>query len=358
MAVKPLSQAFVRSYILPSATAALALGIFVIDTLTIAEIDVAVLYVAVVLLSARFCDRRGVLMVGLGCIALTILSDIASPSGEPYGYVALSNCFLSFLAIGATTFLMRQTQRARKELDQAQTELARVIRVTTLGELTAAIAHEVNQPLTGLVSSGNACLHWLASDPPNLEAARRSVERMINDGSRAGEVIAGIRAMVRKSPSQRGRLNINDVIMEVVTLLSAEIQRNRLSLRTELASDLPLIMGDRVQLQQVILNLMMNAIDAMSQTGQSQRDLSVASVMDGSDAVLVTVRDSGPGLDETALERLFDAFYTTKPDGIGMGLAITQRIVEAHGGQIWATPNTPRGAKFEFRLPTDAPELP
>lgn len=357
MAVKPLSQAFIRSYILPSATAALAFGIFVIDTLTIAEIDVAVLYVAVVLLSARFCDRRGVLMVGLGCIALTILSVIASP-GEPYGYVALSNCFLSFLAIGATTFLMRQTQRARKELDQAQTELARVSRVTTLGELAAAIAHEVNQPLTGLVSSGNACLRWLASDPPNLEAARRSVERMINDGSRAGEVIAGIRAMVRKSPSQRGRLNINDVIMEVVTLLSAEIQRNRLSLQTELASDLPLIMGDRVQLQQVILNLMMNAIDAMSQTGQSQRDLSVASVMDGSDAVLVTVRDSGPGLDETALERLFDAFYTTKPDGIGMGLAITQRIVEAHGGQIWATPNTPRGAKFEFRLPTDGPELP
>ena len=357
MAVKPLSQAFGRSYILPSATAALALGIFVIDTLTIAEIDVAVLYVAVVLLSARFCDTGGVLMVGLGCIALTMLSNSASP-GEPYGYVALSNCFLSFLAIGATTFLMRQTQRARKELDQAQTELARVIRVTTLGELAAAIAHEVNQPLTGLVSSGNACLRWLASDPPNLEAARRSVERMINDGSRAGEVIAGIRAMVRKSPSQRGRLNINDVIMEVVTLLSAEIQRNRLSLQTELASDLPLIMGDRVQLQQVILNLMMNAIDAMSQTGQSQRDLSVASVMDGSDAVLVTVRDSGPGLDETALERLFDAFYTTKPDGIGMGLAIARRIVEAHGGQIWATPNTPRGAKFEFRLPTDAPELP
>ena len=357
MAVKPLSQALGRSYILPSATAALALGIFVIDSLVIAEIDVAVLCVAVVLLSARFCDTRGVLMVGLGCIALSMLGDSASP-GEPYGYVALSNRLLGCGAIGATTFLTRQTQRARKELDQAQTELARVIRVTTLGELTAAIAHEVNQPLTGLVSSGNACLRWLASDPPNLEAARRSVERMVNDGSRAGEVIAGIRAMVRKSPSQRGRLNINDVIMEVVTLLSAEIQRHRLSLQTELASDLPLIMGDRVQLQQVILNLMMNAIDAMSQTGQSQRDLSVASVMDGSDAVLVTVRDSGPGLDETALERLFDAFYTTKPDGIGMGLAITRRIVEAHGGQIWATPNTPRGAKFEFRLPTDEPEPP
>lgn len=351
MAVKPLSQTFVRSYILPSATAALALGIFIVDFLTPPEVVFGVLYVAVVLLAGRFCGPPGVLLFAAGCTGLELLDYFL-------GDTDAANTAISIAAIGTTTFLIRQTQRARKELDQAQTELARVSRVTTLGELAAAIAHEVNQPLTGLVSSGNACLRWLASDPPNLEAARRSVERMINDGSRAGEVIAGIRAMVRKSPSQRGRLNINDVIMEVVTLLSAEIQRNRLSLQTELASDLPLIMGDRVQLQQVILNLMMNAIDAMSQTRQSQRDLSVASVMDGSDAVLVTVRDSGPGLDETALERLFDAFYTTKPDGIGMGLAITRRIVEAHGGQIWATPNTPRGAKFEFRLPTDGPELP
>jgi signal transduction histidine kinase len=162
--------------------------------------------------------------------------------------------------------------------------------------------------------------------------------------------------MVTKSPSQRGRLSINNAIMEVVALLSAEIQRNRISLQTELSSDLPLIMGDRVQLQQVILNLMMNAIDAMSQTGQSPRELSVAAAMDGSNAVLVTVRDSGRGLDETTRERLFDAFYATKPDGMGMGLAITRRIVEAHGGQIWATPGTPRGAKFEFRLPTDGPQ--
>jgi signal transduction histidine kinase len=155
----------------------LAVGIFVIDALVIAEIDVAVLYVAVVLLSARFCDTRGVLMVGLGCIALSILGDIASP-GDPYGYVAVSNRFLGFGAIGAATFLIRQTQRARKELEQAQTELSRVIRVATLGELTAAIAHEVNQPLTGLATSGYACLRWLARDPPNLDEARQSVERM------------------------------------------------------------------------------------------------------------------------------------------------------------------------------------
>jgi signal transduction histidine kinase len=152
-------------------------------------------------------------------------------------------------------------------------------------------------------------------------------------------------------------LSINDVIMEVVALLSAETQRNRLSLQIELSSDLPLITGDSIQLQQVILNLMMNAVDAMSQIAQSQRELSIASVMDGSDAVLVSVRDSGPGFDEAAPERLFDAFYTTKADGMGMGLAITRRIVEAHGGQIWASRNTPRGAKFEFRLPTDEPDL-
>jgi C4-dicarboxylate-specific signal transduction histidine kinase len=179
---------------------------------------------------------------------------------------------------------------------------------------------------------------------------------MISDGSRASEVIGRVRAMVTKSPSERSRLSINDVIMEVVTLISTEMQRNGISLHTKLSSDLPLISGDRIQLQQVILNLMMNAIDAMSRTGQSQRELSVTSVMDGSDAVLVTVRDSGPGLDETALERLFEAFYTTKPHGMGMGLAITRRIVTAHAGQIWATPSTPRGAKFEFRLPIDRPE--
>src|SRR5206468_1556331 len=197
----------------------------------------------------------------------------------------------------------------------------------TVGERTAAIAHEVNQPLTGLVTSGNACLHWLSGETPNLPAARRAVERMINDGSRAGEVISRIRAMVRKSPPRRDKLNINSTLMEVIALIHGELQRNSISLRTELSNDPPLIVGDRIQLQQVILNLIVNAIDAMSAVAPSQRELLVASAKDGPNSVLVTIRDSGAGLDETSLDRLFDAFYTTKASGMGMGLAISRTII-------------------------------
>jgi PAS domain S-box-containing protein len=257
---------------------------------------------------------------------------------------------------GLTTDL-EDLKRAMEELLQARTEVARVARVTTLGELTAAIAHEVQQPLTGLVSSGNACLRWLSKETPNLEAARRAVERIINDGIRAGEVVSRIRALVKKSPTRRDWLNINDTIREVIELIRSEVQRNRISLQTELSNDVPLVLGDRIQLQQVILNLIMNAIEAMSGVSQAHQELSVASMKDGSNGVLVAVRDSGPGLDSTALDRLFDAFYTSKSDGMGMGLAISRTIVEAHGGQLWATPNVPRGAIFQFRLPTDGEEV-
>jgi PAS domain S-box-containing protein len=250
------------------------------------------------------------------------------------------------------------TKRAEAELQQAQIELARVARLTTLGELTAAIAHEVNQPLTGLVSSGNACLRWLDGEAPDLEAARRSIERMIRDGSRAGEVISRIRAMIRKSKPQRDSLNINDAIMEVLALLRTEIHRNCISPYTELSTDLSLVWGDRVQLQQVILNLVMNAIEAMSGISQTQRRLSVSSVKDGPNGVLVSVRDSGPGFDERALDRLFEAFYTTKANGMGIGLTVSRTIIQAHGGRLWAMPNAPRGAIFQFTLPTDSEHEP
>ncbi len=246
------------------------------------------------------------------------------------------------------------TKRAEAELQQARIEFARVARVTTLGELTAAIAHEVNQPLTGLVSSGNACLRWLSGEAPDLEAARRSIERMIRDGSRAGEVIGRIRAMVTKSKPQRDSLNINDAIMEVLALLRTEIRRNDISPYTELSNDLSLVWGDRVQLQQVILNLVMNAIEAMSGISQTRRKLLVSSVKDGQNGVLVSIRDSGPGFDETAPDRLFEAFYTTKENGMGIGLAVSRTIIQAHGGRLWAMPSAPQGAIFQFTLPTDS----
>jgi signal transduction histidine kinase len=228
--------------------------------------------------------------------------------------------------------------------------------VTTVGELTAAIAHEVNQPLTGLVNSGNACLRWLAGEAPNLDAARKSVERMIEAGNRAGRVINRIRALVGPSPPQRDLLNINETIAEVVALIQIEIQRNRIALRTKLSNDVPPVMGDRIQLQQVILNLALNAIEALSEISLP-RELSVTSAKDESNGVLVTVQDSGIGLGAAVPERLFDAFYTTKPNGMGIGLAVSRTIIQAHGGLLWATPGAPRGAIFQFRLPADGEEV-
>jgi two-component system, LuxR family, sensor kinase FixL len=248
-------------------------------------------------------------------------------------------------------------KRTEAELEQARAELVRVARVTTLGELTAAIAHEVNQPLTGLVSSGNACLRWLAGDVPNLKAARESVERMISAGSRAGEVIRRIRALVGKAPPLRDRLNINDVITEVIALIRGEIQRNRISLRTKLSTDVPVVLGDRIQLQQVILNLVLNAMEAMSDVSPPPRELSVSSAKDGPNGALVSVRDSGTGLDGTVLDRLFEAFYTTKAHGMGIGLAVSRTIIQAHGGRLWAAPNVPQGAVFHFTLPADGEEV-
>ena len=244
-------------------------------------------------------------------------------------------------------------KRTEAELEQARADLVRVSRVTTLGELTAAIAHEVNQPLTGLVSSGNACLRWLAAAPPDLAAVRQSVERMIKAGTRAGEVIARIRALVGKSPQQQERLKINDTIAEVIALVGIEVGRHRVSLETRFADGLPDVSGDRIQLQQVILNLVLNAVEALNGVGEEQRRLTITSTDDGSGGVLVAVRDTGAGLGEASIDRLFEAFYTTKPNGMGMGLAVSRTIIEAHGGELWATSNSPRGAVFQFKLPAE-----
>jgi PAS domain S-box-containing protein len=246
-----------------------------------------------------------------------------------------------------------ESKRLEEQMHQARMDLAHVARVMTLGELTAAIAHEVNQPLTALTTSGYACLRWLAGEPPNLEEARNLVKLMIDNGGRAAEVISRLRAMVKKSPPRRDLLNINDAIMEVIALIGAEAQRNRVSMLTELSTDLPLVLGDRIQLQQVILNLITNAIQATRETDPVHQQVLVASKRDGLfEGALVEVRDSGVGLEGIALDRLFDPFYTTKPDGMGIGLAVSRTIIESHGGQLWASPNVPKGAVFQFRLPT------
>ena len=243
-------------------------------------------------------------------------------------------------------------KQAEDALHRVQSELAHVTRVATLGELTASIAHEINQPLAAVVNNAAACVHWLRAQ--NLEEARQSAEFVIADGHRAGEIIGRIRALVNKAPSRKDRVDVNETILEVIALARSQVQSNGVSLRTRLGDELPLIFGDRIQLQQVILNLMINAIEAMNEVSDAPRELVISSAGDDPQGVLVAVTDSGPGLNPDSLDRLFQAFYTTKPHGMGMGLAISRSIVEAHGGRLWAAANVPHGAVFQFTLPIGA----
>jgi len=236
-------------------------------------------------------------------------------------------------------------------LQKAQTELAHVSRVMTVGELTASIAHEVNQPLAAIVTNGNATLRWLGGATPNLSEARQAVERIIKDSYRASEVIARIRTLVKKRPPREDLVDLNEVIVEVLALAQNQARRSHVHLTRQLKPDLPLVRGDRVQLQQVILNLIVNGLEAIAKGKDGAGELTVSSNQDKDDNVTIAVSDSGEGLDPATAERVFDAFFTTKPDGMGMGLAISRTIIEAHGGRLWATTNSPAGAVFQFTLP-------
>jgi len=258
------------------------------------------------------------------------------------------------VAVLETNNDISERKRAEEALQKVQTELAHVSRVMTLGELTASIAHEVNQPLAAIVTNGNACLRWLDGATPNLSEARQAVQRIIKDSYRASEVIARIRTLVKKAPPRNDSVDLNAVIVEVLALAQNEARRNRVFLKRQLKSDLPRVRGDRVQLQQVILNLVINGLEAIANNKDVTRELSVSSDVDESNNVIVAVRDSGEGLDSANLERVFDAFYTTKMEGMGMGLAISRTIIESHGGRLWATPNSPKGAVFQFTLSTGA----
>jgi PAS domain S-box-containing protein len=268
----------------------------------------------------------------------------------------------------------RELRQKEVSLREAQSNLAHVSRLTTMGELAASIVHEVNQPIAGIVTNANAALRWLAGEVPNLNETGETIRRIIRDGKRAGEIVGRIRALAKKAPPQKDWLDLNQAIAEVIAIARNELQRHRVSLLTQLANDLPLIMGDRIQLQQVVLNLLVNAIEAMSGVSEGPRELWVSSqkvteIPDEANQgrfasessacaartqVLIAVRDSGTGLDPSVLNCLFDAFYTTKPQGLGMGLLISRSIVEAHGGRLWAKANAPRGAVFQFTLPISA----
>ncbi|MCI0444974.1 ATP-binding protein [bacterium] len=239
---------------------------------------------------------------------------------------------------------------AEDALDQTSDQLARVARASTMGELTASIAHEVNQPLTAIINNGNACLRWLATDSPNLNEIREAVKDIIKDGNRASDVISRIRMLLTKKPLQPVAVDPNVVINDVTALMQNECERNKVRMRIELESGLPEVLGDRVELQQVILNLIMNGIEAMSSL-KGDRILEISSQRQPSGDVMITVSDNGEGLDQQMGNQLFEPFFTTKPQGLGIGLSISRSIIEAHGGKLWAVTKQKPGATFSFTLP-------
>jgi PAS domain S-box-containing protein len=273
-------------------------------------------------------------------------------SGKPL-YDA-SGKFLGYRGTGTNITASIRADHAKHALRKAQAELAHVTRVTTLGELTASIAHEVNQPLAGVVTFGDACLRWLDRDVPRIDEALSALEQMIGSAKHASDVIAHIRALSKTRAFETVRLDINQVINDVIALIRGEINVHGISLRLDLEASLPPIDGDRIQLQQVIMNLLMNGIQAVSAVTDRNRELRIRSRQHESDQILVAVEDSGIGIEPEHAARLFNAFFTTKQDGMGMGLSICRSIIEAHGGRLWATANVPHGATFQFTLPVNA----
>jgi C4-dicarboxylate-specific signal transduction histidine kinase len=251
-------------------------------------------------------------------------------------------------ALQAESVERQQAEEARRE---AQAELARVSRVTTMGELTASLAHEVNQPIAAAVTNANTCLRWLTRDHPDVEEARAAAMRIVKDGTRAAEIVKRIRQLFKKSSPQRELVDVNEAIREMIVLLRSEATRYNITVRVDLAADLLRVMGDRVQLQQVLMNLIMNSIDAMKEV-DGTRELAVKSEKTEKEEILVSVSDTGVGLPPQQADQIFNAFFTTKPHGTGMGLRISRSIVESHGGRLWAADNSPRGSSFHFALST------
>ncbi len=283
------------------------------------------------------------------------------PLHEAQGNESLDQTTLA-LAVAGITFVilafasivsLSERKRAEEALRRARADLAHINRVTTIGELTASLAHEVNQPIAAAVTNANACWRWLTSDPPNLEEARASALSMVKDGMRAAEIISRIRLLFKKGTPQRESVDVNEIIREMIVLLRSEVTRHSISVRAELAADLPQVMGDRVQLQQVMMNLITNSIDAMKDV-DGTRELAIKSQRAEHEQLMVCVSDTGVGLPPQEADQIFSAFFTTKPHGTGMGLSISRSIVESHSGRLWAADNSSRGASFHVILPSQS----
>jgi NO-binding membrane sensor protein with MHYT domain/signal transduction histidine kinase len=271
--------------------------------------------------------------------------EVAHPVFTPSGDVG------ELVGIVTDVTERKRAEEERERLRQAQVELAHINRVTTMGELTASLAHEVNQPIAAALTNARTCLRWLARDQPDLDEAREAASRIVKDATRAADIISRIRMVFKKGALDRELVDVNEVIREMIVLLGRETRRHNILVATDLAADLPPVMADRVQLQQVLMNLMMNAVDAMNDV-DGTRELDIKSHWAENEQLLVSVSDTGVGLPSQEVEQIFDAFFTTKPQGTGMGLRISRSIVESHGGRLWAAANSPRGATFHLALPT------
>jgi C4-dicarboxylate-specific signal transduction histidine kinase len=260
---------------------------------------------------------------------------------------------------GAVLVFRDMTRRHQidEELREAQLALARVGRLTAMGELTASIAHEINQPLTAIVANAAACLQWLTPGRCNEEKARQAAQAIVNDGRRAGDVIASIRALARNSPPTIAEFDLNGAIREVLTLLRGELRRHEIAVETALSSDIGSACGDGIQLRQVILNLIINSIEAIRLTDHPPRLIKISSSREASSLIGVSIADTGVGLDSIGFERVFEPFFTTKPEGLGIGLSICRSIIEAHGGRLWATKHSARGCVFCFTVPASGADL-
>jgi C4-dicarboxylate-specific signal transduction histidine kinase len=327
--------------------------VFVFDTVTELKIASAVFYIVVVLIAIRMFSRRGVILWSSLCIVLTLCSAAFTHSRAGFDEAGLINSGISIVAIATTTWLALRIIAAEADAHEARAQLIRIARVNSLGELAASIAHEVNQPLAAIATSGDACLRWLATDPPNLDRARLSAERVVADANRASKVIARVREQVRGVPSPKRPISLNDVVVDSVALAQSEIDRGGIVVRLDLGDAIPAINGDLVQLQQVLGNLLLNAIEAMAKVPPSRRLLRIAT-MEAGDTVCLCVSDTGVGTAQENLPLLFEAFWTTKDSGSGIGLTICRTIVEAHGGTIRAIRSAQQGMEIQVSLPAVA----
>ena len=334
MTSEPQRFVHLRRALILAGLAATMAAIFALDTLTEYAVAAAVFHTAVILVAVRWFSPRLVIGVTALCIALTLASFALTPAGAYR--TGLINTGISILAIVITAYLGLKMVAAQNAAHAAQTQLLRITQAISLGQVTASIAHEVNQPLAAIVTSGNACQRWLAQQPPNLEKAGQALERILGDARRASEVIARIRSMARGEGPSKQKFDLNEAVREMVNLSGADLNQRSIAMDLQLAPGLAPAWCDRVQFLQVLGNLLLNAMDAMQDTAAVQRRISVATQALGQQLVL-TVTDAGEGLSLQAKSHLFDAFWTTKREGMGLGLNISRHMAEANGGRIWAT---------------------